>query len=60
MNTDINELNTEALALIVMAGVTAVLAQGGYMTISVVGSIAEINISKVPIEVTLEETVPVT
>lgn len=47
----LSEIPNEKLSVIVMAATSVVLQNGGYITISVVGDLAEVYISKVPIEV---------
>ena len=53
---DIKEIPDDKLHVIVKAAVEATLSEGGYICIRVVGSLAEIDISKVPHEVSMEST----
>lgn len=50
---DIKEIPNEKLHVIVKAAVEAVLSKDGYIIINVVGSLAEITVSKVPVEITV-------
>ncbi len=54
MKTDINEITNEKLAVIVTAAVNAALSQGGYISIAVIGSVAEVTVGKVPDEISVD------
>lgn len=51
MSHDINQIDNEKLAIIVSSAVIAALDKGGYISIAIVGSLAEVTISKVPVEI---------